>query len=95
VVVVVVVVVKEGGGGEISSFQVIHEALSKLYPMIYQTDVLADPWRKKSPVAEIVGETGNIVQERGEEEQNSLVQSSPQAILPKVVLVFHACARSV
>lgn len=28
--------------GEISSFQVIHEALSKLYPMIYHTDVLAD-----------------------------------------------------
>lgn len=27
--------------------------------------------------------------------KNSLVQSSPQAILPKVVLVFHACARSV
>lgn len=28
--------------GGISSFQVIHEALSKLYPMIYHTDVLAD-----------------------------------------------------
>lgn len=28
--------------GGISSFQVIHEALSKLYPMIYHTDVLVD-----------------------------------------------------
>lgn len=33
---------KRRKGGGVSSFQVIHEALSKLYPMIYHTDVLAD-----------------------------------------------------
>ena len=50
------------------------------------------PWKPS-------GNLGNTVQEEeeevvGEEGQNSLVQSSPRAILPKVVLVFHACARS-
>lgn len=54
--VVVVVVCGEGEGGEISSFQVIHEALSKLYPMIYHRDVLAEP---ESPPPK----TGNVAEE--------------------------------
>lgn len=53
----------------VSSFQVIHEALSKLYPMIYHTDVLADlespkpkSWRNWKYSARVRGKklTGTI-----------------------------------
>lgn len=39
--------------GGVSSFQVIHEALSKLYPMIYHSDVLADLERPAEILAKL------------------------------------------